>query len=290
MKSKLKKTLRYYFSRFIENYMMNGVVSNKHIDDCLEDIIKDIIKDNVTVVEKKYKLLSNQQGLYHQTNKMICNPCFVVGGGNSLKNFKFDKLINKTTIVSNKALLNVPNSNYFITTDYTFLNWLKKENKYKHFVNNECMKFFVANCISDAIQNKNGVITDTRYDLKYKLEDFDKIVICKSAKSIGFDFNNFNSGYNSGFSSLQLAILLGYNPIYLLGMDMCNQGTETHYHGGYGKSHKRMGENLDNYLKHFKTILNRLKIEKPDLQIISCSDISLLNEVIPYQPIEEIIK
>ena len=205
----------------------------------------------------------------------------------SLKGFDFKLLENKPTIVSNKSVFDTPNPNYFITTDYTFLNHLKKEGIYNNWKNMSCMKFFIANCISDVIQIENGQIKDTRYNLEYELQDFDRIVICKSAKGVGYNFDNFNSGYNSGFSSFQLAILLGYNPVYLLGMDMASSNKDTHYHDGYGKSFHRMNKNLDNYSKHFLTILQRLKIEKPELKVISCSKISLLNEVIEYRNIKE---
>ncbi|MCK9542965.1 MAG: hypothetical protein M0R03_13140 [Novosphingobium sp.] len=147
----------------------------------------------------KYELLQNKKGLYVKTVPVNYNPCFVVAGGPSLKNFNFDLLKHKTTFVSNKSIFDVPNTNYFVTTDYTFLSYLKKNNLYNKWRSNKAEKYFVANCISDTIQNINGQITDTKYNLTYDLQDFDKIVICKSAKNVGFDFDNFNSGYNSGF-------------------------------------------------------------------------------------------
>lgn len=211
---------------------------------------------------------------------------YIIGGGSSLKGFDFNKLKNKTTIVSNKSIFDVPNPNYFITTDYTFLNYLKKVNLYNAWKNLDCEKIFVVNCIAEFIQYKNDGIIDTRYNLKYDLKDFNQVIICKSAKSVGFNFNEFNSGYNSGFSSFQLAILLDYNPIYLLGIDMISIDHNTHYHGGYGRSVDKMNENLNNYLQHFLIVLKRLAIEKPKLSIISCSPISLLNHVIKYEPIE----
>ncbi len=211
---------------------------------------------------------------------------YIIGGGNSLSNFDFNKLKNKTTIISNKSIFDVPNPNYFITTDYTFLIYLKKKGLYTTWKNTKCRKIFVVNCIADFIQYKRNKIIDTRYNLQYDLKDFHQVIICKSAKSIGFNFKTFNSGYNSGFSSFQLAILLGYNPIYLLGMDMVSVNQNTHYHAGYGRSVDKMNENLKNYLEHFLVVLKRLAIEKPELSIISCSPISLLNQVIKYEPIE----
>lgn len=237
---------------------------------------------------KEYKLLSNEQGMYYSQKKSYNNECYIVGGGPSLKDFDFKKLENKTTIAVNKSILNVPNSNYFITTDYTFLNYLRKNNQYEQFQNSNAIKVFVANCISDQLQIIDGNVVDTKFNLEYELQDFDRIIICKSAKSIGFNHKDFNSGYNSGFCALQLAVILGYNPIYLLGIDMNSEGNNTHYHGGYGKNLARMNQNLENYSTHFLSILTRLKIDKPQLNIFSCSERSLLNNVIEYKNFEDI--
>ena len=46
---------------------------------------------------------------------------FIVGGGTRLSGFDFNKLKNKNVIAVNKSICYVPNANYFITMDYTFL-------------------------------------------------------------------------------------------------------------------------------------------------------------------------
>lgn len=279
--------IRKHFSKLLKYVLANKIISEKYFADCNREILS-LLETAPKVKPPKYELLDNQKGLYTKLTKGFYNPCFVVGGGTSLEGFDFSVLKNKTTVVSNKAIFDVPNPDYFISTDYTFLNYLKKESRYTEWLKVNCLKFFVVNCISDVIQMINGQITDTRYNLAYELQDFNRIIICKSAKSIGYNFDNFNSGYNSGFSSFQLAVILGYNPIYLLGMDM-TCGNDTHYHKGYGKSKSRFDKNLVNYYPHFKHVLERLKIEKPELKVISCSPISLLNKFIEYKPIEEIL-
>lgn len=278
--------IRKHFAKMLKYFVENKRISDQFFVDCNREILGLLPS---FPKPPKYELLNNEGGLYVKKNKKFSSPCFVVAGGSSIENLDFSILENQTTIVSNKTIFDVPNADYFITTDYTFLTHLKKEKRYDEWKKINCMKFFVVNCISDVIQIKDGEITDVRYGLKYELQDFNEIVICKSAKSVGYNFENFNSGYNSGFSSFQLAILLGYNPIYLLGMDMISSGEKTHHHGGYGRSIKKMNENLSNYEGHFKNVLQTLKIERPDLKVISCSPISLLNEVIEYKPIEEIL-
>ena len=243
-------------------------------------------KENKTSVPH-YKLADNKAGLYNK--HLHKDSCFVIAGGSSLKDFDFSVLKDKTTFVSNKTIFDVPNANYFITTDYTFLNYLKKNSLYDEWKQHSADKFFVANCISDVIQNVNGQITDVRYNLNYELQDVDNIIICKSAKSVGFDFEHFNSGYNSGFSSFQLALIMGYKKIYLLGMDLNFKDEDTHYHGGYGKSSSRMNQNLIGYANHFIDVVKKLNKERPDIEVISCSPISVLNDFIPYKDIKEIL-
>jgi len=270
-------------------FVETGRVSDEFFVNCNREVLDLLPSAPVPVKTPKYELLGSEGGLYAKNDHKFSSPCFVVGGGPSLKGFDFELLRNQTTIVSGKTIFDLPNPDYFITTDYTMINYLKKWGLYDQWKAMNCLKFFVANCISDVIQIKDGEITDVRYGLKYELQDFNEIVICKSAKSIGYNFENFNSGYNSGFCSFQLAVLLGYNPIYLVGMDMGSSGEDTHHHGGYGKSVKKMNENLYHYKMHFLHVLERLKIEKPNLKVISCSPISALNTVIEYKPIEEIL-
>jgi len=267
-----------------------SVFSQAYFTKCTNELTA-IPKENIPPQNiLKYNLSDNLPGLYNkEIEESINDSCFVIAGGPSLKDVDFSLLRNKTTIVSNKSIFDIPKADYFITTDYTFLNYLKKMNLYDKWKDMDSKKLFVANCISETIQIIDGQIVDTKYNLTYELQDFDDIVICKSAKNIGFDFENFNSGYNSGFCSLQLAIVLGFKNIYLLGMDMNCDGNNTHYHNGYGKSFNKMQKNLYYYGKHFLEVLSKLKKEKPDIKIISCSKNSLLNKVITYQNIKEIL-
>jgi len=217
------------------------------------------------------------------------NSIFIVAGGSSLKEFDFNKLKDKITIVSNKSFLDVPNANFFITTDITFLNYLKKYNLYNRWKLTPSKKIFVVNLIASFMQLKNGKITDTRYNLTYNLTDFNQIIICRSAKDVGYNFDNFHSGYNSGFCAFQYTIIKKFKKIYLLGMDMCST-EETHYHGGYGRSVEKFNKNLSNYYPHFAEVLKKLNKERPDIKIISCSKTSRLNKFIEYKDIEEILK
>ena len=101
-------------------------------------------------------------------------------------------------------------------------------------------------------------------------------------------FNDFRTGLNSGYCALQLAILLGYEKIYLLGIDL-NPTSSTHYHKGYGTKIKRFHALLLDYFKHFKEGLEQIKKDDKGIEVISCSPTSKLNSIIQYQNIEEVL-
>jgi len=89
----------------------------------------------------------------------------------------------------------------------------------------------------------------------------------------------------SGNCGLQLAILLGYNRIYLLGFDLVSQ-TKCHYHDRY-KGRKIKDETFHHYYDNFAVALKEVE-KKTDIQVLSCSSISLLNDVILYVPFERV--
>ena len=156
----------------------------------------------------------------------------------------------------------------------------------------KCSKHFVVNMAVDYIQNRNGVPTDVRYNIVYnKLVDvFDSIIICRREDGIGTSFNDFRCGDNSGFCALQLALLLGYTEIYLLGFDLRVEGTKTHFHSGYREAPKPFSERVSNYIKGFSGAIKEVKHKFKDTNIYSCSPISSLNHIIPYVNVGEVLK
>lgn len=208
---------------------------------------------------------------------------FIVCGGPSLKGFDFELLRDKDTIVVNKSILDVPNPNYFITVDYTFL---RKIGSHKIRAA-DTTKVFIACLHFDYIQERNGQIVDVRHGLVYNLQDFDVIVKSRIEGGMGFCFKDFRNGLNSGYCALQLAVVLGYKKIYLLGVDMCSESQKvvmhksTHYHGGYGESLASFNIKLEKYYEHFVTGLQEMD-KNSVIQVVSLSPISRLNNLINY--------
>lgn len=206
---------------------------------------------------------------------------YIIGGGYSLRDKNLRWLANKDTICINKTLFFVPYPNYFISMDYTFFDKIKRQMKF--YRKSKAKKFFVVNFANRYIQEKEGQVYDSRWNkLKYNLNKFENVIKSYKREGIGLTWEDFRNGGNSGYCGLQLAILLGYKKIYLLGMDFVT-GRKTHWHGGYGESKSNFQKKLDWYLEFWKKGLPELKEKRPDIEIYSCSKTSRLNKIIPYK-------
>lgn len=208
---------------------------------------------------------------------------FVIGGGPCLKDFDFSKLADKHTIAVNKAILSVPNLEYFISVDFTFLNKIDK-NKVRSC---PATKIFVADLSYSFLKEMDGRIVDTRFNLVYKLQDFDTIIKCRKQSGMGLTLKDFRTGKNSGFCALQLAVALGFKTIYLLGMTL-RTTDQTHFHGGYGESKEKFDKKLEEYFSFFKNGLLELR-SKSDIEVISCSSNSRLNSIIPFKDVSGVL-
>jgi len=206
---------------------------------------------------------------------------YIIGGGASLKGFDFDLLKDKDTIVVNKTIFHVKNPTYFITMDYMFLKNYREKIK-----RNKTAKFFVGAMNNAYLKYKNGKLTDTKHKISYDLDMIDVLIFSKYDKGIGFDFTNFRHGCNSGYCALQLAIILGYKKINLLGIDL-NFTENTHFHGGYGYSKNHFKKRLAFYTLYFRYAFYVLQ-NHPEIQIYNCSDISLLKNYLPFKNLGEI--
>jgi len=216
---------------------------------------------------------------------------YIVAGGTSLKDFDFDKLKGKDVIAVNKSIIDCPWAKYFITMDYTFIDHIveKTKNKLtlKAFKNTPSEKYFIVAINNKYIQKRGKGYVDTRYNYCYYLKNFDHIIEARNEHDIGTSFETFGHGCNSGTCALQLALLLNYEKIYLLGVDLYI-GNETHYHGGYSESINKFQKKLDFYIPYFiNNILMSFELF-PNTSIYSCSKDSTLNDYIPYISLENI--
>ncbi len=215
--------------------------------------------------------------------------CFVVGGGPSLNGFDFTELNGFDTIAVNKAVEFIPNPTYFITTDYSY--FIKASLPLDKIKQKTKSTYFVANLSHPYMIYKNGQVVDKRRNFVY--EDLYKYTgVIESYEKIGFgdSIENFSHGDNSGHCGIQLALLLGYKKIYLLGFDLSDIG-QTHFHQSYRQVDQ------DSFKKkvggYAETLLQSLVKYKGTQEIINLSSQSVLINsplLIKTQSFQDVLK
>lgn len=210
---------------------------------------------------------------------------YIVGGGTSLKGFDFTKLKNKDTIAVNSSGLDVPNPTYCITADSSMFRKIQEG----IFDDIKTTKVMVTNPDHCSMKFRNGQFKHVRNGHVYNPFCVDLLIKNTGCEGIGFSFNDFRTGYNSGFCALQLAVILGYEKIYLLGIDLNKDKGSQHYHDRYKGKRTTDEAGMDKYFNCFKSAIAIVK-KKTKIKIISCSKISRLNSVISYVPFEDIKK
>ena len=218
---------------------------------------------------------------------------YIIGGGPSVKNHDIKSLSKDgDLIVINKAIEHVDKADFFITMDHSFL---------KHKVDFKIIKakaettIFIVNKVNgNIIKNPDGFYYDKRFKIKYEyLKEMNHVI--ESSKSIdkrtgfGLTFDDFANGENSGYCALQLAILLEYKEIYLLGFDLKVDGKVTHFHEGYKQNVMQFKKNIQKYRYHFIQSFKRLNVQYKN-KIKSASKESFLNALIEYKDINSMTK
>lgn len=251
---------------------------------------------------------------------------FIVAGGPSLVGFDFSCLRDVDTIVVNSSIFFVPQATHFITMDYT---WFLKNNicfegaegtEQTIYDCSPAKKYFVVS--SEIVGERcertpNGVI-DKKFGLEYDLRLVDQVIYASQYGGIGTSFLDFHCGEDSGYSAIQLAVVLGYEQIYLLGMDFTVQqlkpkvveisgssisvsspcsgispviqridlSKQTHFFKTMDKSTTNVFKGkLDQYFKPYSQAFKDIR-EKTSSRVVSCSKISSLNEFIDYVDVE----
>ena len=204
-----------------------------------------------------------------KTNKEVC---FVVGGGASLSGFDFNKLNGFDTIAINKAVEFIQNPTYFITTDYSY--FLKAALPIEKIKQKAQYTYFVANMEPPYMSFQNNQVIDTRRNFVYE-DLYQYTGVIQSTKTTGFGstLDEFSHGSNSGHCGIQLALLLGYKKIYLLGFDLNTEG-QTHFHQSYREIDQRSFK--AKVSAYSSILLNSLADYSGSQQIINLSNSSIL--------------
>lgn len=158
--------------------------------------------------------------------------CFIIGGGESLRDFDFSKLKGELVIGVNRAYERVDCTIMF-ATDAQYHKWITKGE-----MGDEAKRRF------EEFKGYKVWLDSQRYSYK-------GVHCLTGLNGEGLSFSmkaGLKHGGNSGYGALNLAVCLGGNPIYLLGFDMKGKGgKQSWWHDGYPKT---QGESV---YKKFKT-------------------------------------
>ena len=211
---------------------------------------------------------------------------FIVAGGPSLRGFPFEKLRQEDTIAVNVSAFDVPEPTYCITADSGIFRKLQEG----YFQGIDTTWVVVSNPEHCTMKFRDGQFKHKRTGYVYNPFTANMLIRNAGVEGIGFTFKDFRTGYNSGFCGFQLAVLLRYRQIFLLGFDMNTNVPKDHYHDRYGKDKKIGGGLLDRFYENFRLAFEMIEKNKDiDVKIYSCSKISRLNQHIPYVALEDII-
>lgn len=205
-------------------------------------------------------------------------PCFIVGGGESLKDFDFNSLTGRRTIGINRAFEKF-SPDILYSMDTRFHSWVLNLNLDNHDKSNVCEKWY----------------TYTGYKvmlapLSYFEFGYNRVYVIKRIldKCISRDLSaGIYGGNNSGFGAVMLAIALGANPIYLLGYDMKIEKT-SHWHSGYpGQDYDNLRQKLDTYRRLMEEFAPRF--QEAGVRIINLNPNSGLR-CFEFDTVENVLK
>ena len=212
------------------------------------------------------------------------NDVYIIGGGPSLREIDFNKLKDLDTIAVNMAAFDVPNPTYCITADSGIFRKIQEGG----FKGIDTTWVMVTNAEHCTMKFRKGVFKNTKTGFVHNPFCVNLLIRNAGVDGIGFSFKDFRTGYNSGFCGFQLAVLLRYKKIYLLGVDLNPNASKCHYHNRYQGGKGRISDGrLDLYYNGFKSAFKIIKKET-DIQVFSCSKTSRLNQLIPYVPFGEL--
>ena len=241
--------------------------------------------------------LAEESSLINTFNSSIIPPSpksnrlFIIGGGPSINKIDLGLLENEDTMCINASINYVKNPTYFVTMDYSYFDTKRNINTVDEVVNKAKYSYFILNTNNTNLRNINGKITDIRHNFVYDdLYKFSRVISSSETiikdKGFGISTKNFANGENSGFCGIQLATILGYEEIYLIGFDLDSNNKETHFHKKYSNS--QIKNKINDYKNYLFTALSLfLKDKNTKISTVTSSS---LEKLIPRKSLKSILK
>lgn len=207
----------------------------------ISEILKLITNTHMRVEEETaihLQKILNGKNLNTVKNKLKGKRIFLIGNGSSLKGFDFSILEGEESLVMNFGAEFFPKAKYLLFLDLNFVEkGLGIINKFKG-------EIFAAYRSEAHLRSK-------------KKNMFYFTIDPKSNPTKNFTQGLF--GGNSGMAALNLALIMGCDPIYLLGYDLINDVDNIHFYsdekygrGGYSeKKCRNKALDFEKFIDHF---------------------------------------
>jgi hypothetical protein len=205
---------------------------------------------NRAVVHRKNRLITTPSPMNNKSRDIseLYSPkiwegkrCFLLAGGDSLKNFNYSCLAGELTVGVNRTFETFePTVNY--SMDVSFWNWLHGYKASEEEGRIRLQKWREYSGIKLFLENPGKDFGVGTFFIKR---------LSERALSLSIK-RGIYGGTNSGFGALSFIIAMGCKLIYLLGLDLKVNGTSTHWHDGYpGQTVERTSRVLTNFQKVF---------------------------------------
>lgn len=193
-------------------------------------------------------------------------PCFIIGGGPSLRDFDFERLRGRGRVIAiNRAFEYVPWADVLFFMDNKFYKLCHDGPRYEAW-----LKFGGHKVFLDLMGRK--------YDDCYHVRSLGRVGLSKSIAQ------GLYHGNNSGVGALNLALVLKARPIYLMGYDMRHIGGHSHFHSGYGPGARE--QTVRGFVRDFERMAKFMHDERK--QIINLNPKSGLR-IFPFSTVDEVL-
>lgn len=162
------------------------------------------------------------------------HDCFVIGSGPSLTGFDFDKLPDGVFRIGANKSGWIANCDVLVTLD----------------------RYFPTRCQAELQAFQNTIFIARRPEEEKVIE---RATYVMRERGEGFSDNiDALRGYDSGFASLNLAYLMGFKSIALLGFDFKWVDNQSHFHEGYSIQNKHTHHMLGRWAKAFDKVKHKV--------------------------------
>lgn len=175
------------------------------------------------------------------------NTVFIIGGGNSLRGFDFDRLRGKCVVALNSAYKFVGEDSVLYWMDQ---HWAKKQ--------------------KDSLSKHPSTLRFTSYHTQVDRGPYDSFPL-RHTGDYGYDPDIGSvRGNNSGTQALNLVVNMNPKRVILLGYDMGYNDSKSHFHDLQPPSQP------DVYVKSFIPSLESLAKEISHVEVINCSSVTAI--------------